>query len=64
MEPFLKNVTYEPCKVVTSISLYLKSEERWNIMELRPSQRRTRDIKQICCGIFINVKMDGRISQH
>ena len=32
-------------------------------MKLRPWQRRTRDPEQICCGLWTNVKMDGRISQ-
>ena len=44
------------CKVFASISPYLISEETWNIMKLRPSQRRTRDPEQnicsysACCG--------------
>ena len=49
------------CEVLTSITPYLISEEIFNIMTLRPSQRRTPE--QICCGIWTNVKMDGRIYQ-
>ena len=52
-----------PGELLALISSYLISEERWNIMKFRPSQRRTRDPEQICCGIWTNVKMDGRISQ-
>ena len=51
-----------PGELFASISPYLISEEIWNIMKLRPSQRRIRDPQQICCRIWTNVKMDGRIS--
>ena len=37
----------KPCKVFTSISPCLISKERWNIMKLQPSQRRTRDPEQM-----------------
>ena len=52
-----------PGEHIASISPNLISEERWNIMILRPSQRGTRDPEKICYGIWTNVKMDGRISQ-
>ena len=45
-----------PGELFASISPYLISEERWNIMKLRPSQRRTRDPEQICCIIRTNTK--------
>ena len=52
-----------PGELFASISPYLISEERWNIIKLRPLQRRTRDPEQICWGMWTNVKMDGRISR-
>ena len=50
-----------PRELFPPISPYLISEEKLNIMKLRPSQRRTPDPEQIYCGKLTNVKMDGRI---
>ena len=56
-----KSKSVIPGELFASISPDLISAEKLNIMKVWPWQRRTRDPEQIYCGIWTNVKMDGRI---